>query len=301
MKILIAEDDVVLRNLLQVLLVRLGHQTIVAYDGTEALAVVRDQAQFDVAVLDWMMPGTSGPDVCRAIREVYVERRPFVLMLTAKSEPTDIVAALDGGADEFLTKPYRPMELAARMRVAGRLMTMQDELIAARRLVVYQATHDLASGALNRGAFLTSLHDLLVERQAAPSPVSVVRIGVGAHRSPVRVDEDVMRAMVERVRAHAPAGALIGRTGEQELLIVLPDADEKEADAALLVIKRGVDATPLVTPLGPVTVRIETNVVTARTVPELDLAWMLCVVDAMEEGAGGVGDSGERFCLEGAC
>jgi GGDEF domain-containing protein len=187
------------------------------------------------------------------------------------------------------------------MRVAGRLMTMQDELIAARRLVVYQATHDLASGALNRGAFLTALHDLLVERQAAPSPVSVVRIGVGAHPSPVRVDEDVLSAMVERVRTHAPAGAFIGRTGEQELLIVLPDADEKEADAALLVIKRGVHATPLVTPLGPVTVRIATNVVTARTVPELDLAWMLCVVDAMGEGAGGAGSSGERFCLEGAC
>jgi len=163
MKILLAEDDLVLRCLLQELLARWGHETFVAEDGTAAGDIARSGERFDVAILDWMMPGRSGPDVCRAIREMGAERRPYVLMLTAKSQIEDVVGGLDAGADEYLTKPYKPAELAARLRAAERLMKMQDDLLEARRLVAYQATHDLPTGVLNRATFLDSLKGCFVE------------------------------------------------------------------------------------------------------------------------------------------
>ena len=270
---LLAEDDPVLRCLLEELLARWGHQTLIAEDGDAAIARVMAAERFDVAILDWMMPGTTGLDVCRRIRQTYVDRRPFVLMLTARSELEDVVAGLDSGADDYLLKPYRPAELAARVRAAGRLMKMQDELIAARNLVAYQTSHDLATGALNRQALLAALHGLVLERQGAPSPLSVVRIGIGCgsgeHR--VRLDDALVKAVFERVTMSAPGSALVGRAGDAELLVILPDADEPEALAHAASIADGLRGSPVATPLGPVTVSVDTGVVTARTAVALDL------------------------------
>jgi DNA-binding response OmpR family regulator len=300
MRILLAEDDPVLRCLLQELLTRWGHETLVAEDGDAAVACVLSGEVFDVAILDWMMPGTTGPDVCRRIRETHVDRRPFVLMLTAKSELEDVVGGLDAGADEYLVKPYRPAELAARVRAAGRLMRMQDDLIAARKLVAYQTSHDLATGALNRQAVLAVLHGLLLERQAAPSPLSVVRVGIvgGSGERRVRLDDDLVKAVFERVTMSAPGSALVGRTSDAELLVILPDADEPEALARAAAISEGLHSSPVSTPLGPVTVAVDTGVVTARTRVDLDLAWLLCAIDALaaspaRDGAPG----GFRFSL----
>lgn len=133
MKIMVAEDNSVLRVLLCELLMGWGHEILVAADGSEALRLVTEGRQFDMAILDWMMPGHAGPDVCVRIRQAQKERHPYVLILTAKSQPEDIVRGLDAGADEYLTKPYRPPELAARLRAAERYMGMQDELIETKK------------------------------------------------------------------------------------------------------------------------------------------------------------------------
>ncbi len=283
MRILLAEDDVVLRCLLEELLTRWGHEPIVAEDGGAAAQLVMQGEPFDVAVLDWMIPGTSGPDVCRMIRELKSERRPFVLMLTAKSQLEDVVEGLDAGADEYLTKPYRPAELAARLRAADRLMTMQDQLIEARRLVAYQATHDLETGALNRGELFNRLHALLDARRSTPAPLSVVRVDIGGRPGlrRVRLDEDLLRQVVQRVGVGAGADAFVGRTGDSELLVVIPDADENEGHARAWSIADAVNRTPM----GPLTIRVDTSAVTAQAPAELDLGWLLCAVDAVPSGS----------------
>ena len=214
MRILLAEDDPVLRCLLEELLGRWGHESLSAEDGDAAVALSRAGERFDVAILDWMMPGTSGPEVCRAIRDLGGERRPYVLMLTAKSQLDDVVSGLDAGADEYLTKPYKPAELAARLRVAERIMKMQDDLIEARRLIAYQATHDLATGARNRATFLETVHRVLEERRAAPSPLSLIRVDVGgpAGGRRVRMDDEILKAIAGRVQSSVCPGALVGRT-----------------------------------------------------------------------------------------
>jgi two-component system, OmpR family, response regulator len=120
MRILIVEDDRLLADYVRLAMKEDGNAVDVAFDGEEAqtLAMVHD---YDVIVLDHVLPGRSGVDLLRYIRER--GRTTPVLMLTARSEEADIVAALDSGADDYLVKPFAIGELRARVRALGRRRT----------------------------------------------------------------------------------------------------------------------------------------------------------------------------------
>ncbi|MEO5877608.1 MAG: response regulator transcription factor [Streptosporangiaceae bacterium] len=110
--VLVAEDDEKQAEVVRRYLESEGHQVLVVHDGTTALAEARRCAP-DLVVLDVMMPGISGFEVCRALR---AESGVLVLMLTARSTETDLLLGLDFGADDYVTKPYSPRELMARIR-----------------------------------------------------------------------------------------------------------------------------------------------------------------------------------------
>ena len=118
MLILLAEDDEVSRTVADELLTKWGHEVLLAEDGGVASQMVHSRIDFDVAILDWMMPVKAGVDVCRELRKQVREPRPYVMMLTAKGSSENIVMGLDAGADDYLLKPFDPAELAARLRVA---------------------------------------------------------------------------------------------------------------------------------------------------------------------------------------
>jgi diguanylate cyclase (GGDEF)-like protein len=285
-KILIAEDDMVSRCLLEELLAGWDHEVLVAEDGESAMAIVTSHAHFDVAILDWMMPGVAGVSVCKAIREQEVERHPYVLMLTAKSQLEDIVSGLDAGADEYLTKPYRPAELAARLRAAERFLRVQDDLIGARRLVAYHAEHDVLTGTWNRAALVHKLHTLLEERRRRPSPLSVLRADIAGfcrinEKYGVGGGDEVLRAVADRLRGLAPMGTMIGRNGPDEFMLVLADADEETAAVVAAGVAQGLRVTPVQTSGGAVAVSVDVGVVTAQLPAELELGWVLSSLDAI--------------------
>jgi DNA-binding response OmpR family regulator len=131
MRILVAEDDAVSRRVLEAVLERMGHECDVTADGDQAWARMADGAP-DVLITDWMMPGLAGPDLCRKVREAYGES-VYVVMLTALSGEAHVRAAMDAGADDFLTKPLDRNQLAMRLAVAERLQALRarvDELEA---------------------------------------------------------------------------------------------------------------------------------------------------------------------------
>ena len=84
-----------------------------------------------LAILDWMMPEMNGPDVVRLIRAVQTDRPPYIIMLTSKSEKADIITGLDAGADDYLSKPFDPGELRARIEVGRRILELQATVLAA--------------------------------------------------------------------------------------------------------------------------------------------------------------------------
>ena len=116
-KILIADDDALLQELLRFKLETAGHEVIIASNGDEALTFAREQSP-DVVVLDSMMPIKTGPEVLRALKADDATRDMTVIMLTARKGQADIVEALRGGAADYITKPFLPEELAVRVEAA---------------------------------------------------------------------------------------------------------------------------------------------------------------------------------------
>jgi DNA-binding response OmpR family regulator len=127
MKILIAEDDSVSRLVLQATLVKWGYEVIVACDGHQAWDLIQSNSP-TLAVLDWMMPGFDGVEVCRRARAIVTPTPVYLILLTAKSEKGDVVEGLDAGADDYVTKPFDRQELRARIQVGMRVCELQQSL-----------------------------------------------------------------------------------------------------------------------------------------------------------------------------
>lgn len=128
MKILIAEDDPVSRRLLEVTLIKWGYEVVAAKDGDEAWRLLQAEDAPLLAILDWMMPGRDGVDLCREARQTPTLLSVYIILLTAKGRQEDIVAGLDAGANDYLTKPFDPQELQARLQVGARVVHLQTEL-----------------------------------------------------------------------------------------------------------------------------------------------------------------------------
>jgi DNA-binding response OmpR family regulator len=127
-KIVIAEDDPISREILIGLLGKWGFNVIVANDGQEAMEALRAQTQPVLAILDWMMPGMEGTEICRRVREV--DKSIYILLLTARAGKERVVEGLRAGADDYLTKPFDKDELRARLTVGARILDLQTALQA---------------------------------------------------------------------------------------------------------------------------------------------------------------------------
>ena len=128
MKILIAEDDLTSRRMLQARLSKWDYEVITACDGAEAWKTLKQEDAPQLAILDWMMPGMDGVEVCRRVRELENESHIYIILLTAKDRKKDLVARLDGGADDYLTKPFNREEMRARLQVGIRTVDLQNKL-----------------------------------------------------------------------------------------------------------------------------------------------------------------------------
>jgi sigma-B regulation protein RsbU (phosphoserine phosphatase) len=127
-KILIAEDERVSRRLLELTLTHWGHEVIVTEHGEEAWAVLQREDAPSLAILDWMMPGMDGLEICRRVRERKDSSLTYILLLTAKSSKANIVEGLIAGANDYVTKPFDRDELRARVRVGETVVDLQQKL-----------------------------------------------------------------------------------------------------------------------------------------------------------------------------
>ncbi|MBN2333303.1 MAG: response regulator transcription factor [Deltaproteobacteria bacterium] len=130
MLILIAEDDVTSRTMFAGVLTKSGHEVVETVNGAAAWGVLQQPDAPRLVILDWMMPEMDGPEVVRRVRSLQLDRPPYIIMLTTRGDKADIVAGLNAGADDYLTKPFDLGELHARVEVGRRMVELQEVLAA---------------------------------------------------------------------------------------------------------------------------------------------------------------------------
>jgi two-component system, cell cycle response regulator len=238
MRILIADDEPVSRRVLQGLLVKWGYEVVVVADGYASWEYLKEVDAPRMALLDWMMPGLNGVDVCRKLRATRPQPYTYMLLLTAKDAKESVVEGLESGADDYLTKPFHPQELKARLRVGLRLLELEDTLVQAREAMRFKATHDVLTEVWNRGAILEMLEREVVRSRREGASLGVV-IGDLDHFKSVNdtyghlAGDSVLREVSKRMLASVRSYDMIGRYGGEEFLLLLPGCNrEVTADKA---------------------------------------------------------------------
>ncbi len=233
MRVLIAEDEPASRRLLQATLERWGYDVCVACDGEAAWRALEAEGGARLTILDGQMPGLDGVEVCRRARTLPADRYVYIILLTARGGKEEVAHGLDSGADDYLRKPFEPVELRARLRVGSRTLALHAELIAARETLRAQATRDTLTGMLNRGAVLDVLGREIDRSARQGTPLGLLLADVDhfkrvndtfGHAAGDAVLREVARRLGDVVRPYDR----LGRLGGEEFLLVLPDCDAAE-------------------------------------------------------------------------
>jgi diguanylate cyclase (GGDEF)-like protein len=237
MKILIADDDVTSRLVLAGVLKKWGHEVVASEDGAEAWEAMRQSDAPTLAILDWMMPGLAGVEVCRRIRSLQSDQPPYLILLTARSEKADIVAGLEAGADDYLAKPFDPGELRARVDVGRRMIELQAKLREARDALAHEATHDPLTGALNRRAFGEALSRAISEEGRHHDGLALGICDVDGFKKVNdlhghQVGDEVLCGLVQLLASHLRGHDVLGRHGGDEFVVLA--AHVGDADVGML-------------------------------------------------------------------
>lgn len=223
MRVLIADDDAFSRRLLQRTLDKWGYETIAVDDGDKALELLRQEDAPHLAVVDWMMPGMDGLELCRKIRQFDSGRLVYIIILTAKGKVEDLVQAMEAGADDFTTKSFDVRELKVRLRAAERIVNLEETL---RRM----ATRDCLTKLWNRSAILDLLERELSRAQRNGGAVGVIMADVDHFKQVNDVyghtgGDAVLMEIASRIRSGLRHYDGAGRYGGEEFLIVLAGAE----------------------------------------------------------------------------
>jgi two-component system cell cycle response regulator len=263
-KVLVADDDMVSRRLLEAMLTRLGYDVVVAADGLEARAILLAPDGPQLAILDWLMPGADGLEVCRAVRE-----RPtpyvYVILLTSKDQRHDLVTAFDAQVDDFITKPYETLELRARLRSGERVVTLQTRLLETQALLKHQASHDPLTGLWNRGQVHAQLDADLVQARRTGHPMSIIMADIDHFkhvndRHGHAAGDDTLQIVARRVKDALRTSDQVSRYGGEEFLILLPDTPLPEARLIAERVRQAVASTPVATRAGNLDITLSLGV-----------------------------------------
>ena len=150
MRVLVAEDEPLDRELLVAYLVHWGHDPEICSDGHQAWQRLRQPDPPRLLLLDWMMPGLDGVELCRRVRQEPLAASTYILLVTGRSRREDLVQGLRAGADDYVIKPYDGAEMQARVQVGVRVVELSDQLLRTERLQVMMQTAGAAAHEINQ-------------------------------------------------------------------------------------------------------------------------------------------------------
>jgi diguanylate cyclase (GGDEF)-like protein len=198
-----------------------------ARDGDEAWHILEQPDAPRLAILDWMMPGMTGPELCRKLRGLNREPYTYVLLLTARTDTQDVVEGMEAGADDYVTKPFEVKELEVRLRAGRRILDLQADLVNAREALREQATRDPLTGLWNRYALFDTLKREQSRAGREGVPLAVIMVDLD-HFKQVNdthghlAGDAILREAARRMQSVVRTYDHVGRYGGEEFVIVLP-------------------------------------------------------------------------------
>jgi two-component system cell cycle response regulator len=250
LRVIVAEDDASSRHLLQHFLKQWGFDSNVASDGNQAWELLQSKDVPTIAIFDWVMPGLEGVELCRKVRRLSRQHYTYVLLLTSKIEKQDVIEGLGAGADDYVSKPFNPKELQARLLVAQRIISFQEQLIATREELRVQATHDFLTQLLNRAGIMDALEQELNRSDRNQGVFSVILADID-HFKQINdtyghaAGDQVLREVAARMKASLRSYDVAGRYGGEEFLVIVPDCDEAAALRVAEKMRKSVCSTPI--------------------------------------------------------
>jgi len=249
-KVLVADDDSLMRLLLSRVLAASGYEVILAVNGQEAWELLQNKDAPSLAILDWVMPGIDGVELCSRVRSRKDCPYVYILLFTSKNKQQEILRGLDAGADDYLTKPIQIAELQARLRVGKRIIGLQHQLLEAYESTQFQASHDPLTSIWNRRAILRLLESQFAKTEREKKDLAVLLIDVDhfktvndtyGHLQGDIVLLEIARRMSSALRTYD----LIGRYGGEEFLAIVPDCSIKDAATVGERLRRVIADTPI--------------------------------------------------------
>ncbi len=234
MRVLIADDNATSRIMLRGALLQWGYEVVVAENGAQAWDILADSNPPPLAILDWIMPHMTGPDVCKKVRETRREPYTYILLLTSKHTKDETVEGLEAGADDYVVKPFDRHELQVRLRAGKRIIDLQLELLRAREELRERANKDLLTMLPNRSAIAATLDQELSRCHRDRRTVGIILLDID-HFKKINdthghfAGDAVLRETATRLRGNMRPYDQVGRYGGEEFLVVLPNCELEQA------------------------------------------------------------------------
>ena len=277
MKILLVEDSYIERRKLGAYLTDWGFDYVGVGSGTEAVKLLESPNPPDLALLDWLLPGLDGIDVLRRIRKLTQGSYIYTVMLTAKTQKQDRIAAMEAGADDYLSKPVDPTELRSRIMVGKRILELQQSLR-------FAATHDFLTNLLNRSEILVALDREFARGGREEKPATLILADIDHFK---RVNDtlghaagdEVLKEVARRLKADLRPYDVVGRYGGEEFLLILPGCGLVDGARRADAIRKLVSHTPITTPFGETSTTISMGVTATSATRDYSVSEILREAD----------------------
>ncbi|MGP0224898.1 GGDEF domain-containing response regulator [Paenarthrobacter sp. NCHU4564] len=244
MKVLIADDELISRMITKAAVEQSGHECIVAVDGDSAWELFQVHSP-EAVVTDLMMPGMNGLDLCRAIRSAEDESYTYVILVTSHGSREDVLAGMEAGADDYVTKPLDPFNLHIRLLAAQRITSLHADLARYRSALTEQARTDPLTKLHNRLKLTEDLAGL--HTSAGPGDYCLAMVDVDNFKSyndlyGHQAGDAALATIASTLAAEVQASDAVYRFGGEEFLLVLRDQTSSGAEVVLERVRSAVHA-----------------------------------------------------------